>query len=216
MDEYTRPDPTRAALLTIDTQRDFTLPDAPAKIEGTADAVPRMRGCVEAFRDAGAPVIHVVRLYREDGSNVDPCRRRAIKEGATIVRPGSPGAELVDGLTPADVTLDVDRLLAGELQAVAPGEWCMYKPRWGAFYGTQLDDVLDDHGVNTVVVCGCNFPNCPRTTVYEASERDYRVAFVTDATSGTYERGLEELAGIGVATLSTEETVTWLREGVDP
>ncbi|MDZ7731459.1 MAG: hypothetical protein U5K37_11920 [Natrialbaceae archaeon] len=56
-----------------------------------------------------------------------------------------------------------------------------------------------------------NFPNCPRTTIYEASERDFRIVCVPDALSGTYERGLEELRNIGVATWDTEETLEWLK-----
>ncbi len=214
MDSYTRPDPHRAALLTIDTQNDFTLSGAPAEIPGTAAAVPAMRRLAEAFRSHDQPVIHVVRLYRADGSNVDRCRRHEIETGAEIVRPGSPGAELVDELKPSsDMTLDAERLLDGEFQSIGHQEWLMYKPRWGAFYSTDLDGFLDDRSVNTVVVCGCNFPNCPRTTIYEASEHDYRIVFVPEATSQTYERGNEELADIGVALKTVDETVDWLAGG---
>lgn len=212
MDRYTRPHPDQAVLLTIDTQNDFTLPGAPAEIEGTAQAVPRIQRLVQAFRSADAPIVHVVRLYRADGSNVDLCRRKTIESGARIVRPGTDGAELVEELNPADVPLDADQLLCGELQEVGSKEWLMYKPRWGAFYRTDLEDFLDSLAVDTVVVCGCNFPNCPRTTVYEASERDYRVVFVSDATSGVYERGLEELENIGVAVYTTAETLEWLED----
>jgi nicotinamidase-related amidase len=74
----------------------------------------------------------------------------------------------------------------------------MYKPRWGAFYATSLENHLRALDVDAVVICGCNFPNCPRTTIYEASERDFRITFVPDATSAVYDRGLEELRGIGV------------------
>ncbi len=170
-----------------------------------------MRRLAETFRVEGAPIVHVVRLYREDGANVDRCRRRAVEEGAEIVRPGSDGAELVDELKPsADARLDPDALLAGEFQQLGPREWAMYKPRWGGFFDTELDGFLDERSVDTVVVSGCNFPNCPRTTVYEASERDYRVVLVADATSGTYERGLAELSDIGVAVKDAAETVEWL------
>jgi nicotinamidase-related amidase len=210
MDEYVRPNPERAALLTIDVQNDFTLPGAPAEIPGTADAVPQMQRVVEAFRAAGRPIVHVVRLYRGDGSNVDRCRREAVESGDRIVRPGSDGAEIVSELTPADASLDADRLLDGEVQPLGEREWAMYKPRWSAFHRTPLASHLDGRGVDTVVVCGCNFPNCPRTTVYDASQRDYRLTFVPDATSGTYERGLEELAGIGVAVESTAHVVEWI------
>lgn len=213
MDEYTRPDPEDAALLTIDVQNDFTLPDAPAKIQGTDDAVPQMVRLVEAFRAAGLPIIHVVRLYRADGSNVDQCRRQAIEDGAEIVRPGTEGAELVSDLKPSnDVSLDASQLLEGAFQEIGSNEWILYKPRWGAFYSTNLDQFLSERKVNTVVICGCNFPNCPRTTVYEASERDYRIGFVPDATSKTYSRGLDELKNMGVAVMDTEESVEWIAE----
>lgn len=213
MDEYTRPDPEQAALLTIDAQNDFTLPDASARIPGTADAVPQMERLVEAFRSEARPVIHVVRLYREDGSNVDQCRRQAIEDGAEIVHPGTEGAELVAELKPSGgVSLDATRLLEGTFQEIGSNEWILYKPRWGAFYSTHLDDFLSERSVNTVIVCGCNFPNCPRTTVYEASERDYRIVFVPDATSKTYNRGLDELENIGVALMDTEELIEWITE----
>jgi len=211
MDTYTRPDPEQAALLTIDTQNDFTLPGAPAEIEGTVDAVPRMARLAGAFRSAEAPIVHVVRLYEADGSNVDRCRRAAIEEGAEIVRPGTDGAELVEKLKPSeDVGLEADRLLDGEFQQLGSREWLLYKPRWSAFFRTDLDEFLTERGVDTVVVCGCNFPNCPRTTVYEASERDYRIVLVPDVTSGTYERGLSELSNIGVALMDTAEVVEWI------
>lgn len=215
MDAYTRPDPTAAALLTIDVQNDFTLAGAPAEISGTAEAVPRMARLVSGFRAAGAPVVHVLRLYRPDGSNVDRCRRRTIETGTSIVEPGTPGAELVDALQPdADVSADPERLLAGEFQRIASEEWLAYKPRWSAFYGTSLEDFLSEREISTLVVCGCNFPNCPRTTVYDASARDFRLVIVPDATSGTYDRGLSELESIGVAVRETGEVLDWLEAGV--
>lgn len=213
MNEYVRPERENVALLTIDVQNDFTLPGAPAEIDGTADAVPRMQRLVEAFRAADAPIVHVVRLYEQDGSNVDLCRRETIESGTEIVRPGTDGAELVEELKPsADAQLDAKQLLRGEFQAVGPREWTTYKPRWSAFYSTDLDEFLRARSVNTVVVCGCNFPNCPRTTVYEASERDYRIVLVPDATSGTYSRGLSELENIGVTVMDTDEASEWISE----
>jgi len=211
MDEYIRPHRDSAALLTVDTQNDFTLAGAPAEIDGTAEAVPQMQRLVEAFRLREAPIVHVVRLYEEDGSNVDRCRRADVEAGAEIVRPGTDGAELVAALKPStDVRLDAERLLNGEFQEIGPREHVMYKPRWGAFYRTGLADFLDARSVDTVAVCGCNFPNCPRTTIYEASERDYRIVFVPDATSGVDERGRQELASIGVAVTETGDTIDWM------
>ena len=77
----TTPDPRKSLLLTIDVQVDFTAPGSPAEIAGTAEAVPNMVRLIEAFRAARRPVVHMVRLYKDDGSNVDLCRRDNVREG---------------------------------------------------------------------------------------------------------------------------------------
>jgi nicotinamidase-related amidase len=146
-----------------------------------------------------------VRIYRPDGSNVDLCRREGVERGKRVVLAGSEGAELMDELKPSPrVRFDTELLLGGGLQEIGDKEWIMYKPRWGAFYRTSLGEHLQDLRINTVVVCGCNFPNCPRATVYEASERDLRIVLVTDATSGVYERGFRELGNIGVNLMDSD------------
>jgi hypothetical protein len=53
-------------------------------------------------------------------------------------------------------------------------------------------------------------PNCPRTTIYEASERDFRIILAKDATSIIYDLGLQELQNIGVSSMNTDECVAWL------
>jgi nicotinamidase-related amidase len=204
-DPYTVPDFTSAALITIDTQRDV-LDGAPLEIPGTSAVLGRMRALLEAFRGAGLPIVHVVRLYEADGANVDLCRRRAVEDGARMLVPDRPGSQLAVELLPeVDLELDPETLLSGGLQVLAPGEVAMYKPRWGAFYGTPLEDHLRELGVSTLGFCGCNFPNCPRTSIYEASERDFRVVLVRDAVSGLYERGERELTNIGVHLMSASE-----------
>jgi nicotinamidase-related amidase len=203
-DKYTSADWQNSALITIDTQNDFTLPNSPFKITGTLEIVPKMRQVLDTFRSMCKPIIHVIRLYNPDGSNVDLCRRRAVAElGKKLVIAGTKGAELVEELKPSSsrLRLDTELLLQGEPQQVSTNEWIMYKPRWGAFYATPLENHLHKLNVNTVVICGCNFPNCPRTTVYEASERDFRVVLIKDATSNVYEQGLQELENIGLAVL---------------
>ena len=92
----------------------------------------------------------------------------------------------------------------------------MYKPRWGAFYDTLLEEHLHNLGINTVVICGCNFPNCPRTTIYEASERDFKIVMIKDATSLLYEKALQELKNIGIWSMDTDEYISWLGSSENP
>jgi nicotinamidase-related amidase len=211
---YTDPDFAAAALVTIDTQLDV-LDGGALEIPGTSAALGPMRALTEEFRAAGRPIVHVVRLYEADGSNVDLCRRDAVENGARLLATGAPGTELASELLPEpDLTLDCSLLLAGGIQYLGPREVAIYKPRWGAFYRTQLEEHLHGQQVSTLVFSGCNFPNCPRTSIYEASERDFRIVLARDAISGLYERGERELADIGVHLMSAAETIDALAAAV--
>ncbi len=209
--DYTVPDPTHSALLIIEVQRDFALRGAIAEIPGTMQTVPCIQRIVKQYREQKLPIIHIVRLYLSDGSNVDLCRRKDIENGKQIVVLGSDGADLLDELKPLSrIKLDSNLLLSGSLQQIGDMEWIMYKPRWGAFYNTQLEKYLYNLDVNTVVVCGCNFPNCPRTTIYESSERDFRIVMIKDATSLLYDKAILELKNIGISVMDTDECMLWL------
>jgi nicotinamidase-related amidase len=195
-----------AALLTIDVQAD-TLDGAALEIPGTSTAVPRIAGLCQAFRNAGLPIVHIVRLYLADGSNAEHVRKDLVTGPTPMLRPGTPGRLLAPGLTPEPAAeFDDQLLLSGQPQQLGDREIILYKPRWGAFFATSLDDHLRQQNIDTVVVAGCNYPNCPRTTIYEASERDYRVVLVEDAVSGLYERGRAEMTDIGV-TLDRADSV---------
>ncbi len=196
------PEWENAALLIIDVQRDVLDPDGSLPIAGTTAVLPKLRELGAHWRSAGRPVVHVMRIYRPDGSNADLCRRTMVRE-RPVLAPASEGVELIDDLLPGAVEYDWGRLLEAEPLSVGESEWLMYKPRWSAFQRTGLEGLLDRQGVSTVVVAGCNFPNCPRSTLYDATARDLRTVFVADATSGTYPQGIAELAGIGVNVVDT-------------
>src|SRR5438552_3867098 len=207
MPTHTTPHLDSAALITIDVQADV-LDGQPLEIAGSSAALPAMRRLVEAFREHAAPIVHVVRLYRADGSNVDLCRREAVANGWRALAPGSAGAELAaELLGEHHAALDAELLLRGELQSIGENEVVIYKPRWGVFYETPLHAHLTRLGVSTLAFCGVNFPNCPRTSIYEASERDFRVLLATDAVSGLYDRARGELANIGVSLMTAGELI---------
>jgi nicotinamidase-related amidase len=209
--DYLAPEFESSALITIDTQVDV-LDGQPLEIPGTTAALPQIAELSAAFRAAGRPLVHIVRLYERDGSNVDLCRREAVEGGIEMLAPGSSGSQLAPGVLEGQVELEPELLLAGRAQQIGPSEVVLYKPRWGAFYETSLEEHLRARGVSTLVFCGCNFPNCPRTSIYEASERDFRVVLAADAISGLYERGREELTNIGVGLMETAEVVASVGE----
>jgi len=211
---YTASNFTTSALLVIDVQNDFTRDSAPARIEGTLEIIPSIAHLLHVYRNHELPIIHIVRMYKSDGSNVDLCRRELIESGKRIVCPGSEGSEIPHELLPeGTIKLDHELLLQNQIQVLGQNEYCIYKPRWGAFYKTPLHEHLHKLRVDTLVFCGCNFPNCPRTSMYEAAERDFRIVLAVDAVSGTYKRGLEEMRSIGVNLMTVDEISVSLNTG---
>ena len=185
MDEYIKPHFKNSALITIDVQRD-TLNDQPLEVPGTSNALPHIKQLLDTYRNCKLPIIHIIRIYKTDGSNVDLCRRTLVEKGTPILNEDSLGAELAKELFDDDIVrYDSKLLLSGGIQTITENEVIIYKSRWGAFYKTPLQKHLQTLKVDTLIFSGCNYPNCPRTSIYEASERDYRIVLAEDAISRT-------------------------------
>lgn len=210
MPDYTAPHWHRAALVTVDMQRDFV--SGRWSIPGTAGVVEQVARLAARFRAAQRPIAHIVRLYSPGGHDVDSVRRDAVERGASIAAPGSVGSQLVGELLAVPSELDVELLLHGEPQPVGSREAVIYKPRWSAFHRTGLEQWLRDNDCDTVVVAGCNLPNCPRATLFDATERDFRAVVVSDAVSQATDERLADLELIGVRAWTTADVVASLGE----
>ena len=210
MTDYLSPHWDASALVVVDLQRDF-LDGGPAPIPGTSAVVPTVVALAREFRLAGRPVIHLVRLYRPDGSDVDLARRDAVERGVQIVAPGSDGSQVAEGVLPQQVRLDAEALLAGRAQHVGQTESVLFKPRWSGFHRTELERRLRGSGCDTVTVVGCNLPNCPRATLFDASERDFRTVLASDAVSQVTQERLADLERIGVSVLTSAQVGRGLR-----
>ena len=73
MTDYLGPHWSRSALVVVDMQDDF-LDGGAATIEGTTGVLPRVAEVARAFRQAGRPIAHAIRLYEPGGSDVDLLR----------------------------------------------------------------------------------------------------------------------------------------------
>jgi nicotinamidase-related amidase len=215
-DPHTRPEYDRAALITIDVQND-TLDGGTFEIPGTSAALPSIKRLCDAFRQAGLPIVHVIRIYTPDAADADRCRRSVLRSGSCLLLKGSCGCRLADALLPApDIDLDEDRLLTGDVQRIGPQESILFKPRWGAFYRTALESLLREKAISTLVFCGCNFPNCTRASIYQASERDFRVVAVVDAISNISPPDVSWLKTIGVSTVTTDAASRYIEAVIAP
>ncbi|MCW7753878.1 cysteine hydrolase [Desulfobotulus sp. H1] len=177
----------QSALMIIDMQNDFVLPEAPLCIEGAAATLPRIRELLDAFRSRGLPVVHVIRHHRADGVDAEGIREGLFRQGAGFAVPGTKGAEIVDELKPLE------------------DEFVIIKRRFSAFMQTELDFILRRMGIRRLVVCGTQWPVCIRTTIFDALALGYDVISIVDATSARSEdvaaANIRDIAAMGVSCM---------------
>jgi nicotinamidase-related amidase len=190
-------DPARCALVIIDMQRDFLEPGGFGEALGNdvsqlRKIVAPLRALLGAARDARLTVIHTREGHRPDMTDAP---RAKVERGAPSLRIGDRGPMgriLIRG--------EVGHDIIPELYPLA-GEPVLDKPGKGGFYQTDLDLMLRNRGVETLLVCGVTTEVCVHTTVREANDRGYRCIVVGDC-CGSYfpefhEVGLRMIAAQG-------------------
>ena len=187
----------RTALVVIDMQRDFLLPGGFGETLGNdvgqlAAVVPPLQRVLAAARAAEMMVIHTREGHRPDLSDLPPAKHRRGLPSLRIGDPGPYGRILIRGEYGHDI---IDEL------APLPGELVIDKPGKGSFYGTDLQDVLTEAGITTLVVTGVTTEVCVHTTVREANDRGYEVLVLSDCVGSYFPEfqrvGLEMVAAQG-------------------
>ncbi len=157
-------DPLRTALLVIDMQNDFLLPEAPVPASGGLDLVPIISRLAAACREAGFVVVFTQETHRADlsdfGIELDFEPLHCLE--------GTPGMDVVAGLEPRPGDVLIQR-----------------KRRYDAFLGTDLDLALRTRGVENLLVTGVCTDICVISTVHHARNLDYRCVVLSDAVAGT-------------------------------
>ncbi len=102
--------------------------------------------------------------------------------GRILIR-GEAGHDIIPELYPLDSEIVID------------------KPGKGAFYATELGDVLQRYGIENLLVCGVTTEVCVNTTVREANDRGYRCVVLADGCASYFpefhEMGLKMIKAQG-------------------
>ncbi len=188
---------SKTALVIIDMQRDFMEPGGFGETLGNdvsklARAVIPIGLVLAVAREMGLLVIHTREGHLPDLSDAPPAKiergapRRRIGDpgpmGRILIR-GEPGHDIIPQLYP----------LASEVVIDKPGK--------GAFYATELGDILKTHGIENLLVCGVTTEVCVNTTVREANDRGYRCVVISDGCASYFpefhEMGLKMIKAQG-------------------
>ena len=134
-------------------------------------AVAPTRRVLEAARTAGMLVIHTREGHRPDLSDCPPAKLARGHLDNGIGDAGPMGRILVRGEYGHDI---VDELKP------APGEPVVDKPGKGAFYATDLESMLRNRAITSLVVTGVTAEVCVQTTVREANDRGFECLVLSD------------------------------------
>jgi nicotinamidase-related amidase len=175
-------DPRTTALVVIDMQRDFIEPGGFGESLGNnvsrlTAIVPTVARLIAGCRAVGIPVIHTMECHRPDLSDCPPAKRNRGNPSLRIGDAGPMGRLLVAGEPGTAI-----------VAALAPlaGEHVIEKPGKGAFYRTELGEVLESLGTRTLLVAGVTTEVCVQTTMREANDRGYDCLLVEDATESYF------------------------------
>lgn len=175
----------RYAVLVVDMLEEFVR--GRLRAEAAEEIVPRVARLLEAARRLGVPVIHVI------DSHVPGVDAEFRLWGPHAVK-GSKESRIVEELGPRE------------------GDYIVEKRRYDGFVYTDLDLLLRELGVDTVIVTGIHTHICVQQTVMGAFYRGYRVIVPVDCVAAASEewhkRGLEYMEEFAGAELVTcEEAV---------
>ena len=163
-------DVDRTALVIIDMQRDFLEPGGFGETLGNKvslleAAVKPCMAVLEAARRRKMLVIHTREGHRPDLSDAPKAKVERGEPHLRIGAKGPMGRILVRGEPGHDI---VPKLYPKE------GEVVIDKPGKGAFYATDLHAILQNRGIESLIVCGVTTEVCVHTTVREANDRGFK------------------------------------------
>jgi maleamate amidohydrolase len=118
---------------------------------------------IDAARAASIPIAFSRIAYPAQQQGSNPFVAKRGNGGGFII--GQKGAELADELHPQ------------------PNEYRVTKTAASVFYGTNLDEIIRKHAVDSMIVCGLSTSGCVRATVVDAAARGLRVAVAADASA---------------------------------
>src|SRR5699024_8407552 len=149
-------DPKKTALIVVDMQNDFIAPGAPLETRMGQEMLPTLKRVLDFSRNEGITVIYTAHVHREDGSDLGLYGEifPLIAEGKFLID-GQEGSKIYSEVAPQN------------------NELLIKKPRYSPFFGTDLDIILRNKGIENVVITGVTTEDCCFATARDAMYLGY-------------------------------------------
>ena len=174
--------PDQSALVVVDMQNAYASPGgyldlAGFDISGAAAAIAKVAEAITIARAAGMPIVFFQNgwdpEYQEAGGPGSPNWHKSNAMKTMRSRPELQGKLLARG--------GWDYALVDALQPL-PGDIVIPKPRYSAFYNTNLDSMLRARGIRTLVFTGIATNVCVESTLRDGFFLEYFGVVLHDAT----------------------------------
>lgn len=197
-------DPARTAHIVVDLQNGFMALGQIAEIPMAREIVPNVNRISAALRAAGGLVVYIQ-------NTIDAAAKEAWSNWFTFMsgerRQASMDAAFAEGSYGHSLWPELDVLLS---------DLKVKKNRFGAFVpgSSQLHSVLQERGIDTVIITGTATNVCCKSTARDAMMMNYKVIFVSDATATYNDEEHNATLGIMLAmfadVMTTDEVVSRL------
>lgn len=175
--------PQSSAVIVVDMQNDFAdsrgmFARAGIPVDGIRAVVEPTRRVLVAARRHGVLIVYLVMQFDEDLSNAGaadaPNRTRhlTLGVGQQVVAP--------DGSTSRVLIRDTWNTKIIDELAPQPGDVVVPKHRYSGFFETDLDSILSERNITSLIFTGCTTSVCVESTLRDAFYRDYHCLLLTD------------------------------------
>jgi ureidoacrylate peracid hydrolase len=178
-------DPGRTAVIVVDMQNDFgaeggMFARAGIRIGDITALVDPIAQVLDVARRVGMTVMYLAMQFEPDLSNAGApdapnfLKHKPLGIGEVVAAPdGRESRTLVSGTWGTEI-----------LPALAPeeGDVVVAKHRYSGFFETELDALLRERGIESLVFTGCTTSVCVDSTLRDAFYRDYRCLLLSDCT----------------------------------
>jgi nicotinamidase/pyrazinamidase len=189
-----------SALVVVDVQNDFADPNGSLSVRGGDAIVPRVNAEIDAVTAAGGFVVYTQDWHPESTAHF-------AKDGG--IWPVHCVADTWGAELHPDLRVEGPRVRKGSNGEDGYSGFSMRDPNTGTTMATELEALLRDRNIDTIVTCGLATDYCVKATALDGASLGFKTTVLLDAIRavdlkpGDGDRAIDDMRAAGVALAQT-------------